>query len=238
MQIQSAASGILKPAMAVLTIGFLSSCVAQTRYDEAEMAAKKLEQRYFEVDRERAALESENLRLKRQLEASKSGLEDASFSDIDKRLATLGQTVAELGKKPGDVTKFETADGYGYNVKDSILFPLASADVSPEGREVLKTLAADISSRPDYKTIWVRGHTDNVPVVKTETLRRFPYGNLQLSAARAIEVAGILIKEGQVDPARIVILGFGPNEPKVDNSSPENRQINRRVEIFVTERDN
>jgi len=225
-------------AMAVLTVGLLSSCVSQTMYDEAEMAAKKLEQRYFEVDRERAALETENLRLKRQLEAGQIGLEDASFSDIDTRLASLGETVAELGKKPGDVTKFNTSDGYGYNVKDSILFPFASADVSPEGREVLKTLAADISSRPDYKTIWVRGHTDNVPVVKAETLRKFPYGNLQLSAARAVEVAGILIKDGQVDPARIVILGFGPNEPKVDNSSSENRQVNRRVEIFVTERDN
>ena len=121
-------------------------------------------------------------------------------------------------------------------MKDSILFPLASADVSPEGREVLKGLAADITSRPEYKTIWVRGHTDNVPVVKTETLRKFPYGNLQLSAARAIEVAGIMIKEGQVDPARIVVLGFGPNEPKVANSSPENRQINRRVEIFISPR--
>ena len=103
MQTQSAASGILKP-VAVLTIGLLSSCVSQTRYDEAEMAAKKLEQRYFEVDRERAALETENLRLKRQLEASQVGVENASFSDIDERLATLGQTVAELGKKPGETS--------------------------------------------------------------------------------------------------------------------------------------
>jgi chemotaxis protein MotB len=228
------ARGAFKPALAIfLFSGLFSACVSQEQYDEVEMEAKKLERRYFELDRQRAALEAENLKLKRQLEAG-GGAADASFDDIDSRLQSLNETLAELGKNPGDITKFRTPDGYGYSVKDSILFPFASAEVTAEGIEALRTVATDITSRP-YETIWVRGHTDDVPVKRPETLKKFPHGNMHLSVERAVETAAILKQQGRVDETKLVVMGFGPNEPLVPNSSPENRQRNRRVEIFVTE---
>lgn len=230
------ARGAFKPALAILPIvlsSLFSSCVTQEKYDEVEMEAKKLERRYFELDRQRAALEAENQKLKRQIEAG-GGATDASFEDIDSRIASLNQTLAELGKNPGDITKFRTPDGYGYSVKDSILFPFASAELTAEGMEALRTVAEDITSRP-YETVWVRGHTDDVPVKRPETLKKFPHGNLHLSVERAVEVAARLFQQGGVEEAKIVVMGFGPNEPLVENSSPENRQKNRRVEIFVTE---
>ena len=45
-------------------------------------------------------------------------------------------------------------------------------------------------------------------------------------------VAGVLLEEG-VDPARVRSFGRGENEPVATNLTPEGRQLNRRVEIFV-----
>ena len=36
-----------------------------------------------------------------------------------------------------------------------------------------------------------------------------------------------------VDVARMTSEGVGPDQPVVDNSTPENRAKNRRVEIFI-----
>ena len=117
---------------------------------------------------------------------------------------------------------------------NSILFPFASAEVTPEGKEALAIIIEDIISRP-YEKVWVRGHTDDVPVKRPETLKKFPHGNMHLSVERAVEVAALLVGQDKVEEAKLVVMGFGPNEPLVENSSPENRQKNRRVEILVTE---
>ena len=73
----------------------------------------------------------------------------------------------------------------------------------------------------------ISGHTDNTPI-NTE---KFP-SNLELSAARAINVAKSLINNG-VSPVRVSIQGFSEYQPLFDNTLPENRQANRRVEISL-----
>jgi chemotaxis protein MotB len=79
----------------------------------------------------------------------------------------------------------------------------------------------------------VRGHTDSDPVVRPATLQKFPHGNLQLSAARAVEVASVLTASGGVPKDMVAVAGFGPYEPLVTNDSADNKRLNRRVEIFV-----
>ena len=89
----------------------------------------------------------------------------------------------------------------------------------------------EIASQP-FERIWVRGHTDNDPVKKPATIEKFPHGNLQLSAARAVEVAALLADNG-IPQDRLVVAGFGPTEPVAPNDQSENKRKNRRVEIFV-----
>jgi len=171
-------------------------------------------------------------RLKGELGAYESaGPAEASVTrGIDERMAELQKMAGSLGA-PGDVTVLSVEGGYGLRLSDAILFQSGSAEVRPEGQDVLARMAKEISSRP-FQRVWVRGHTDSDPVKKPETLQRFPHGNLQLSAARAIEVAVALGKAG-VDPSRIVVAGFGASDPVVPNVSATNKQKNRRVEIFV-----
>jgi flagellar motor protein MotB len=213
----------------------LASCVAQETYDQAELSAKHYQNETIRKDAEISKLEEENRVLRAQLDVAKVGIADAGYTgEIDERLKNLRSILSELGGQPGDVTKIQVDGGYVYRVKDSILFDLGKAEIRADGQRILQEVAADIQSRPHGK-VFVRGHTDNVRIAKPETKALFPHGNLQLSAARAIEVAAFLTGQGGVDESRVVVMGFGPNDPVAGNDSAENRQRNRRVDIFVAD---
>ena len=60
--------------------------------------------------------------------------------------------------------------------------------------------------------------------------------NQGLSERRAQSVYNFLVNEGEIDSDRLVVRGYGEDRPKVPNTSRENRQQNRRVELVVLER--
>lgn len=221
------------PALAGVLM--LAGCVSQQQYDDAHLQAKHYQKESIRLGNERDRLSEENMRLRAQLEASDIAISDAGYTErIDERLKSLNAFLREKGTGGGPVERFDVDGGYVYLVTDKILFALGSAEVSEEGRAVLDQVAADIRSKP-YGKVHVRGHTDNVPVSRPETRQRFPHGNIELSAMRAVQVAAHLTEKGRIDDGRVVVLGFGPSEPLVDNSTEANRQRNRRVEIFVAD---
>lgn len=77
-------------------------------------------------------------------------------------------------------------------------------------------------------SISVAGHTDDLPTAGS----RFP-SNWELSSARAIAVAKVLMDEGKINKNRFSVDGFADTKPLVPNSNSLNRQRNRRVEIIV-----
>ncbi len=79
--------------------------------------------------------------------------------------------------------------------------------------------------------VFVVGHTDNVPIRKAETREAHP-SNWHLSAHRAIAVANVLHDNG-LGNSRVGIVGFGQNRPLVSNETRENRELNRRVEMYI-----
>ena len=85
--------------------------------------------------------------------------------------------------------------------------------------EVLRDMEGQIS---------VEGHTDSVPI-KT---RLFP-SNWHLSTARALSVASALMDEMALDPMRFSVSGYADTRPLIANDTPENRALNRRVEIVL-----
>jgi chemotaxis protein MotB len=214
----------------------LAACATQEAFDDAHLSAKHYQSRAIEQDKQIHELQDENRRLRAQLDASEKSLSEAGFSPeaIDERLAHLRELLADIGQNPGDVTKFSVDGGYVYRMKDSIVFALGSADVSADGQKVLAEIASDIASKP-YGKIYVRGHTDTTPIAKAETKAKFPNGNLQLSAERAVAVAAYLSNQAKVDEARVVVMGFGPHDPIAPNDAAENKQRNRRVDIFVAD---
>lgn len=212
-----------------------SSCVAREHFDDSQLTGKHWQKQYIEADRARGELAAENARLKEMLRVSESHPAEAGYNEaLDQRLTDLKNRLADLGQNPDDVTKFAVDGGYVYRMKDSILFALGSASISEEGMKVLEEVAADIESKP-HGPVSVRGHTDNVPVAKPETKAKYPHGNLQLSAARAVEVAAALRASARGGVSNLVVMGFGDSMPVMSNDNENNRQKNRRVEIFVAD---
>ena len=72
--------------------------------------------------------------------------------------------------------------------------------------------------------ILIEGHTDDVG---SEAY------NLSLSQRRA-EAVGNYLKSVGVDASRFTIKWYGETQPSVDNSTPENRALNRRVQFIIT----
>jgi len=224
----------------LLSLALVSSgCVAQQRYDQALREGDYYKKQYQDLSSFHGQLEAENARLKGELEIyqGKAPIESGYTQDIDERLARLKElterVTTQTGAAPGDVEFVAVEGGYGVRVTDAVLFDSGSSAIRPEGQKVLASVAAEIQAKP-YQRIWVRGHTDSVPVAKPETLAKFPHGNLQLSAARAVEVGAFLGQHG-LSVGKLVAAGFGPSEPVAPNDSDEGKRKNRRVEIFVLE---
>jgi chemotaxis protein MotB len=109
---------------------------------------------------------------------------------------------------------------------ERITFREGEATLLEAYRSIFKRIAEFIASKKGYQVL-VSGHTDNTPI----HTQKFP-SNLELSAARAINVATALIDNG-VSRERVSVQGFSEYRPLFDNATPEHRQANRRVEISL-----
>ena len=90
----------------------------------------------------------------------------------------------------------------------------------------LDKLARVLTAAPGQ--IIVAGHTDDVPIATTRYR-----SNWDLSTARAVSVVQHLLDHATINPARVSAQGYADSRPLVPNNSPENRAINRRVEISI-----
>ncbi|MFN0007056.1 MAG: flagellar motor protein MotB [Planctomycetota bacterium] len=218
-----------------LALGTLASCVSQRQYDDAVALARYHQTSLHEKEKDLARAQTENERLKRQLAQNDVSALSAGYGDdIDSRLSELQGRIDNLGRPLKDIERFDVEGGYVLMVQDKILFESGSDSISAEGRTALKEVAGEINARP-HGRIWVRGHTDSDPVAKPATKEKFPHGNLQLSAMRAVNVAAELSSSGKVPARDVVVVGFGQHDPVKANSSSDNKRLNRRVEIFVSD---
>lgn len=110
-----------------------------------------------------------------------------------------------------------------YFVLKNVFFDYNKATVRPESHPELMRVAEIMKEYPTM-IIEVAGHTDWVGPDDY---------NLKLSHARAEAVADHIVQMGQLDPSRVVGVGYGETKPVADNKTEEGRQLNRRVEIKI-----
>ena len=229
----------LRGPLALLAAALLfSSCASQEQYQDAVDLAKHYQDQLLNSELALAQAEAKNRKLTSEFADSQmQSMGDGAPMDaaLRRRLDELQQRLSGLSSNPDGISKVSLADAsYVFMVSEKVLFSSGSDEVNSEGRRaLLEQVVADIKTSA-HGRIWVRGHTDSVPVVKASTLKKFPHGNLQLSVARAIEVASILTGAGGIAQKDVVVAGFGPHEPLTTNDTAENRRLNRRVEIYVT----
>ena len=111
-------------------------------------------------------------------------------------------------------------------IDNRLLFDPGKADTKPEFANVAKRIAAALAA--ERGPVRVVGHTDNA-----KPGRSSPYkSNYDLSVARA-QAVGTLLVPGIGDASRLVAEGKGEDEPIADNSTPEGRATNRRVDVML-----
>ena len=164
-----------------------------------------------------------------ELETLKSptdvAVEAAIQEEIDNTLEQV-QSVLEPAIKDGRVNVSLEQQRIVIRVEEKGAFPSGSADLTWEFEGLLLEMADILVEIPGKLTI--EGHTDDIPI----RTQRF-YSNWDLSAARAAAVANALLAEGRLEPARLAVTGLAFTEPRVPNTSSENRTENRRVEIII-----
>jgi len=119
-------------------------------------------------------------------------------------------------------------------ISGSVLFAFNSAELQPEGRQLLRTLAAPLSAylRARDEILMVSGFTDDRQV--RDGNRRFA-DNWELSAQRALTVTRALIEEG-LPSSSIFAAAFGSEQAVASNADADGRSRNRRVEMAPTPR--
>ena len=115
--------------------------------------------------------------------------------------------------------------GIVISFQEDIMFDPGEATLKKEAFPVLDTIATAIGSCPN--SILIMGHTDNVPVQG-----KLYESKWELSSYRGLSVLEYFLEEKGLLPSRFSVGGYGPSRPLYPNDTPENRALNRRIEII------
>jgi outer membrane protein OmpA-like peptidoglycan-associated protein len=103
-----------------------------------------------------------------------------------------------------------------------ILFDVDKKEIKPTARDSIAQAAEVLVKYPDTY-ITVEGHTDSTGTSEY---------NQKLSESRADAVRDMLMRDG-VPASRLSSKGYGESAPIADNSTPDGRQLNRRVQLEI-----
>jgi len=106
-----------------------------------------------------------------------------------------------------------------------VLFAIGEAKLTAEAKLALDEVAELLKILPNE--ILVEGHTDNLPV--TGGIYK---SNWELSIARAFSVIDYFASKG-LNPERFIAAGYGEYHPLYSNDIPDQRALNRRIEINI-----
>jgi outer membrane protein OmpA-like peptidoglycan-associated protein len=137
----------------------------------------------------------------------------------------LTQAQAEsqrLAAQLENIQASQTSRGLVLTLQD-VLFDTGRAQLKPGAERSLDQIAAFLNEHPERR-VQVEGFTDSQG---TDDY------NLELSQKRADAVAMAIIQRG-IDAQRVRALGYGEQYPKAGNVDSGSRQLNRRVEIIVS----
>ncbi len=219
----------------------LNSCLTDRAASEAR--AKVLEERLADMKKTNADLiqSSKDLtmltskgatNLEKSLESLKekdlkiTRLQDALNKKDSVTLALVTSLKREVGINDPDI-EINVEKGVVFiSIADKLLFKSGSYNITSRANEILAKVAKVVNGKPNFECM-VEGHTDNVPYRNGVLL-----DNWDLSVKRATAIVRALEDLG-VQPGRLIAAGRADYVPLVDNTTAENRAINRRTRIVV-----
>jgi outer membrane protein OmpA-like peptidoglycan-associated protein len=180
---------------------------------KAAAAAEAIRQAEERAKQEKLKAEEE---ARKQAEERARLAEEAKLAEEKARLAQEAEEKAKLQKMQAkeDIKELLQVENIEFNV--------AKGSLTKKGIATVDKLANILLQHPHIKAE-IAGHTDS------DGSAIF---NQKLSQDRVDSVKARLIEKG-IDAARLTAKGYGESKPLVPNTSDENKQKNRRVEINI-----
>lgn len=199
------------------TLAALELQDAKDALDSADMAmsegkdAEVIDHRAY-IAKRKAELAAETYKLKTAENELKKTENERTQAQLDVRTAQL----AELQAK-------QTDRGTVVTLGD-VLFDTGKSELKTGGLRNMQKLAEFLRNNPK-RSVSVEGFTDSTG---SDSF------NQALSERRAHAVRAALIDLG-VEPSRIRSQGYGEAYPVANNDTPSGRQLNRRVEVVISD---
>jgi outer membrane protein OmpA-like peptidoglycan-associated protein len=146
-------------------------------------------------------------------------------SEAQNAQAELARHQAEsqrLASQLEELQASQTSRGIVLTLGD-VLFDTGRSELKPGAVRPIEQIASFLSENPE-RSVQIEGFTDS---------QGGDDYNLELSQKRADSVAMAIIQRG-IDAQRVRAMGYGEEFPKASNESAGSRQLNRRVEIIVS----
>lgn len=187
--------------------------------ESAQAALRKSQE---DMDKQKQMTEAERLKAQNaQSDAEKARLE--AEKERQARLEAerrMKQALDDLGKIAAIK---EEQRGMVITLTGNVLFESGKWALLPGAQIKLNEVAEALKVNKD-RDMTIEGHTDN---------QGNRQANIDLGQHRAESVKDYIVSRG-VDGSRVKAVGIGQDRPIADNSNPEGRANNRRVEIIVS----
>ncbi len=217
----------MKILLALLVSVLAASCVSKSKYTQllekhkSEMAI--MDEKLIDSQRQLALSLQDKDKLKSDLVdlANYKKSAESRISEF-KRLTGKFRSLIDAGR-----LKVKMVEGRMVVVMSTdILFDSGSAKLKKDGADEIEQVSLVLKDL-DNKSFQIAGHTDNIPMKS-----KYSTTNWNLAFERAYSVLKTMTAAG-FPSERISIASYGETKPIINNSTRENRALNRRIEIVV-----
>jgi outer membrane protein OmpA-like peptidoglycan-associated protein len=156
---------------------------------------------------------------------------DARVDGMAKQIADLesrlGQTTAKADLALESLQRLKPERKMVLNFAEGAHFASNSIQFSGQAKKDVDSFLSDVKGSSDgggNLVFVVAGHSDSAGSASY---------NYELSKRRAESIAAYLVTERNIEPTRVMAVGYGERVPVADNKTEGGRAKNRRVEIMV-----
>lgn len=213
----------------------LATEVASRKSSEADIAGAaavrdqvRLDQRTQEANQARMKAEeaersAQAARNAAAMAIQQKNVAQASESEAQRLAAEANARNQQLEAQLADLSAKKTERGLIITLGD-VLFSVDQAKLNADGVRMVQRLATVLQQNPK-RAVLIEGFTDSTGSSQH---------NQELSERRAMAVRDALVDLGS-PRAQIAIRGYGQSFPAAPNDTALNRQLNRRVEIVLSD---
>ena len=206
----------------------LNAAEEQVKRAESERQEVLIEARAAEAERARREAEEQRREAQVALAEAEAARREAAQERQEAEAARAAAAAAlaraeELARQVEELQAQQTERGLVLTLGD-VLFDVDKATLKPGGMRAVEKLVTFLNEYPK-RNVMIEGFTDSTGGEDY---------NLALSELRADAVKAALVNQG-IAATRIRTKGYGEGFPVASNANPAGRQLNRRVEVIISD---